>query len=171
MTFRSQGFTLIELVAVIVILSVLAVVALPRFLNTTDQAHDSAMKGVNGAFSAAAQSARAQWLTDGQTGGTVNFDGNAVPVSVNGWPAPVTGTADCSDLWRDLLQNPPQITPFAAPLVADDGFWAFTVANPTLSLCLYIYRPTYPTRLMWIAYYAYHATLPAFNGRIITSGF
>ena len=166
-----RGFTLIELIAVIVVLSVLAVVALPRFLDSTDQAHDATMHGINGAFNAAAVSARAQWLADGQTGSTVTFDGNTLPVSVNGWPTPVAGTTDCSDLWRDLLQNPPRVVPFAAPLVADDGLWAFTVTNPTVSLCLYIYRPPYPTRLMWIAYYAHHATLPAFNGRIITSGF
>ena len=83
----------------------------------------------------------------------------------------MAGTTDCTDLRRDLMQNPPEITPFAAPGVAGDGFWAFTAANPTLYLflCLYIYRPTYPSRLMWIAYHAHHATLPAFHGRIISA--
>ncbi|MGB5202464.1 MAG: hypothetical protein WBR56_21470, partial [Sedimenticolaceae bacterium] len=104
-------------------------------------------------------------------GNTVDFDGATVPVSVNGWPSPVAGTADCIDLWRGLLQNPPEVIPWAGPLVSGDGFWALTVANPTISVCFYIYRPAYPDRFMWIAYYAHHATLPQWNGRMLKSGF
>lgn len=168
---RLRGFTVIELLAVILVIAVLAAVALPKFMDSREQAHDSAMKGLNGVFSTAATSVRAQWLADGQVGSSVNFDGATIPVTGDGWPTPVSGGTDCSDLWRGMLQNPPRITPFAAPLIADDGLWAFTVSNPSISLCFYIYRPTYPSRLMWIAYYAHHATQPAYNGRIITAGF
>ena len=166
-----QGFTLVELVVVLVILSVLAAITLPRFMDATDEAHDSVIRGINGSFGAAVISARAQWLADGGAGSSVNFAGNSIPVSNLGWPTPVTGTMDCNGLWDALMQNPPPVTNFAAPLVADDGFWSFTVANPTLSLCLYIYRPTYPDQLMWIGYYGHHATQPEFNGRFIKSGF
>ncbi|MGL6051715.1 MAG: type II secretion system protein, partial [Aeromonas salmonicida] len=38
MTSRAAGFSLIELVIVIVILGILAVTALPRFLDVTDEA-------------------------------------------------------------------------------------------------------------------------------------
>ena len=38
MDLREAGFTLIELVAVIAILGVLATVALPRFINLQDEA-------------------------------------------------------------------------------------------------------------------------------------
>lgn len=168
---RRQGFTLIELVAVILILSILAAIALPKFLDITDQAHDSAIKAVNGSFSTAVTSVRAQWLVEGGAGSNVSFSGENVPVSANGWPSPVAGTTDCTDLWGALMHNPPEVIPLAAPYVSGDGFWAFTLTNPTLSLCYYIYRPTYPDRLMWIVYYGHHATLPQWNGRIITSGF
>ncbi len=168
---RRQGFTLIELVTVVIVLSVLAVIALPKFLDATDQAHDGSMEAINGAFRTAASSARAQWLADGRIGNTVNFDGATVPVSVNGWPSPVAGTVDCVDLWSGLLQHPPEVIPFAGPLVSGDGFWALTVANPTTSVCFYIYRPAYPDRFMYIAYYAHLATLPQWNGRTIKSGF
>jgi len=47
------GFTLIELVMVIVILGVLAAVALPKFVDLKGDANDAAMKGVAGAAASA----------------------------------------------------------------------------------------------------------------------
>ena len=50
---QQQGFTLIELVAVIVILGALAVVALPRFINLQDEAREAGTQGVAGALGSA----------------------------------------------------------------------------------------------------------------------
>lgn len=47
---RQGGFTLIELVIVIVILGILSVTAAPRFLNLQDDARDSAAQGLRGAM-------------------------------------------------------------------------------------------------------------------------
>ncbi len=47
---RSAGFSLIELVIVIVILGILAVTALPRFLDVTDEAKKASVEGVSGGF-------------------------------------------------------------------------------------------------------------------------
>lgn len=47
---RKNGFTLIELVIVIVILGILAVTAAPRFLNLQTDAKNSALEGLKGAI-------------------------------------------------------------------------------------------------------------------------
>ncbi|MBV1840181.1 type II secretion system protein [Photobacterium ganghwense] len=51
---RQGGFTLIELVVVIVILGILAVTAAPRFLNLQGDARHSALTGLEGAMKGAA---------------------------------------------------------------------------------------------------------------------
>ena len=51
---RQGGFTLIELVVVIVILGILAVTAAPRFLNLQGDARASSLQGLKGAIEGAA---------------------------------------------------------------------------------------------------------------------
>ncbi|MBY3787669.1 prepilin-type N-terminal cleavage/methylation domain-containing protein [Photobacterium carnosum] len=47
---KKNGFTLIELVVVIVILGILAVVAAPKFMNLQNDARNASLKGLEGAL-------------------------------------------------------------------------------------------------------------------------
>lgn len=53
MSLKQSGFTLIELVIVIIILGILAAVAIPQFIDLTSEAKTATVAGVAGALSSA----------------------------------------------------------------------------------------------------------------------
>ena len=136
MANKQTGFTLVELVVVIVVVGLLAVAALPRFLDVTDEAKKASIEGVAGGYATGVLSARAQWEAEarpsltinGVTRNSVNYDGvnfwltssnqingnfrDGYPYAINSddssFPLALTDQA-CIDLMNNLLQNPPRV--------------------------------------------------------------
>ncbi len=135
---KQTGFSLIELVIVIVVLGILAVTALPRFLDVTEEAKNASVEGVAGGFATGVLLVRAQWEAKGRSkeGGinTILYDGYrfylTTPSDADmeaglispGYPmdTSASGTVDvtpsgltadrCLYIWNGLLQNPPKAT-------------------------------------------------------------
>lgn len=129
---KQSGFTLIELVIVVVILGFLAVTAIPKFLDLTDQAKQANIEGMAGGFATAVSLVRAQWEAegrpqDGNNLNSVNYDGVNLILTTptanqtNIRPGYVTGLTDgatlgaafdvsnCVQIWQNILQQPPVI--------------------------------------------------------------
>lgn len=91
---KQRGFTLIELIVVIVILGILAATAVPKFVDLQSDARTAVMKGIAGSMNSAKELVRARWLANGSTAApSVSLDGaTTVTVDASGYPtADATG--------------------------------------------------------------------------------
>ncbi len=130
MKANQKGFTLIELVVVIVILGILAVTAAPRFINLQDDARTATIDGVRAAVNSASALVHSKSLIAGNNndaaadGVEVIIDGAGTTANINfGYPTDVA--AD----WADLLNL--DVNDFTTVTIADSADVDVVVIHPT----------------------------------------
>jgi len=140
-THKQKGFTLIELVVVIVILGILAVTAAPKFINLQDDARTATLQAVKAAMQSAATLVHSKSLIAGNDNstGAATVSVNGVDVNVRyGYPGDST-EAERLNWQDDLLELDPNdfvvtrhsvgiiINPTDVPLT---GSWPADITDP-----------------------------------------
>lgn len=114
-SLKNKGFTLIELIIVIVLLGLLAAAALPKFSDLESKARAASEDGVIGAFRSAIAISHADWLANNKAA-SITLEGTSITMSTEGYPeytstAGTAGTmtdAKCAEVYNGILSNPPE---------------------------------------------------------------
>lgn len=135
---NTKGFTLIELVIVIVILGILAVTAAPRFIDLSGDADDAVTHSMMGGFKSGLTLLHTKYQIR-QTS-PISINGQSVTFNSEGWPTGSTSnSAGCAEVWNQIFSDPQPVNvmnDFNSPLAK--GWNTVYYADASAEVCAYL---------------------------------
>ncbi|RJG42632.1 prepilin-type N-terminal cleavage/methylation domain-containing protein [Motilimonas pumila] len=156
MHLKQQGFTLVELIIIVIVLAILAAFAVEKFVSLRNDAEISQARALRAAYQQSVDFSHSRWLTLGGQGSQNDmpgFAGGQLDINLQGYPlgidkrSPMTapkniGRRDkaCVELWQTLLDTAETVS------LNDDGsdYQAYRHEAPVnpdgITHCSYVLR-------------------------------
>ncbi|MBE1298680.1 MAG: hypothetical protein GJ680_02050 [Alteromonadaceae bacterium] len=191
MTFSKQtGFTIVEMITVILILVILAITVVPKYLDASEQANDGVRDTLVRDFNSSVRNVRMKWIMDGSPSATSNNNGAQVSLNDDttvtiddnyGYPVGSNGRdrvnnlnlADCESVFNDLVEH--NLTTARRGQVNNTTYVNFDIVvtrqNSTPDICHYTWSATIdsrpansaPSEGVGFSYNPQEGTVTAFN--------
>lgn len=138
-----HGFSLIELVSVIVILAVLAVTVLPRFVDLKTGAENALFRTTMGSFISGLTILRAELAAENRFGqSAVPVGEQILDVNSDGYPTNFSANG-CVTFWKDVHTTSDPVEPWlTTPAGITANTWEALTLTGTPGGCIYATRRT-----------------------------